>query len=216
MSVTAGGKAVPLKEATASGPNPTAAAAAIDGDPQTGWSINGGQGQAHSAVFRLAAPLDDAGDLVIQLLFERYHAAGLGRFRISVTTDPRPVAARDTPAEIEELLLTPDGATDTRTEGAAPPALPDGRAGAGQGAGGHRTAPERACRRIPRPWSCKSGRRRTRGRPSSTTGASTSSRPSGSSPPCSRSCPACPRTSLPTGWLWPAGSCRPTTRCPVA
>ena len=33
------------------------AAAAIDGDPQTGWSSSGGQGQAHSAVFQLAAPL---------------------------------------------------------------------------------------------------------------------------------------------------------------
>jgi len=109
LNVTSSGKAVPLKAATSSGgPNRVAAAAtAIDGDPQTGWSINGGQGQAHSAVFRLAAPLD-ASDLVVQLLFERYHAAGLGRFRISVTTDPRPVAARDTPAEIEDILLTPE------------------------------------------------------------------------------------------------------------
>jgi len=106
LSVTAGGKTVPLKEATSNFPNRSAAAAAIDGDPQTGWSINGGQGRAHWAVFRLAAPLDDAGDLVISLLFERYHAAGLGRLRIWATTDPRPVAARDTPPEIEELVLT--------------------------------------------------------------------------------------------------------------
>ena len=109
VTVQSGGKAVPLKQATASGQNPAAAAAAIDGDPQTGWSLSGGQGQPHSAVFRLAAPLANADDLVIQLLFERYHAAGLGRFRISVTTDPRPVAARDTPADIEDLLLTAEG-----------------------------------------------------------------------------------------------------------
>src|SRR5262249_25288957 len=38
----------------------------------------------------------------------RYHAAGLGRFRISATTDPRPAVARDTPAEIESLLLIPE------------------------------------------------------------------------------------------------------------
>jgi len=106
LTVTVGGKTVPLKEATASGPNRAAAAAAIDGDPQTGWTVSGGQGRAHWAVFRLAAPLDAAGELVISLLFERYHAAGLGRFRISATTDPRPVAARDTPDEIEELVLT--------------------------------------------------------------------------------------------------------------
>src|SRR5207244_4951832 len=80
---------------------------AIDGDPQTGWSINGGQGRPHSAVFNLAAPLADAHDLNITLLFERYYAAGLGRFRIAVTTDPRPAEASEMPAEVEELLLVP-------------------------------------------------------------------------------------------------------------
>jgi Protein of unknown function (DUF1549)/Protein of unknown function (DUF1553)/Planctomycete cytochrome C len=106
LSLTAGGKPVPVKEATASGQNAKAAATAIDGDPQTGWSINGGQGRPHTAVFRLAAPLDARSDLVVQLLFERYYAAGLGRFRISVTDDSRPITARDTPAEFENLLLT--------------------------------------------------------------------------------------------------------------
>ena len=38
-------KAIPVKQATATGPNPAAVAAAIDGDPQTGWSLGGGQGQ---------------------------------------------------------------------------------------------------------------------------------------------------------------------------
>jgi hypothetical protein len=80
---------------------------AIDGDPQTGWSINGGQGRSHYAVFNLATPLADAHDLKIQLLFERYHAADLGRFRIAVTTDERPALARDIPPEIESLLLMP-------------------------------------------------------------------------------------------------------------
>ena len=42
---------------------------------------------------------------VVELLFERYHAAGLGRFRIWVTKDPRPVVARETPTEIERLLV---------------------------------------------------------------------------------------------------------------
>jgi Protein of unknown function (DUF1553)/Protein of unknown function (DUF1549)/Planctomycete cytochrome C len=106
FSVTAGGKAVPFRLATATGKNPAAAAAAIDGDPQTGWSLGGEPGQPRSVVFQLAAPLNTAGDLVIQLLFERYYAAGLGRFRISVTADPQPIAARDTPPEIDEILLT--------------------------------------------------------------------------------------------------------------
>ena len=104
----AGDKAITIKQATAAGKNSAAAAAAIDGDPQTGWSLGGGQEVVRSAVFQLTAPLNNAGHLEIQLLFERYHAAGLGRFRISVTTDPQPIVARDVPAEIEDLLLTPE------------------------------------------------------------------------------------------------------------
>ncbi len=42
------------------GPKASSAPVAIDGDPQTGWSINGGQGQAHSAVFRLGTTLPKA------------------------------------------------------------------------------------------------------------------------------------------------------------
>jgi hypothetical protein len=103
--VTADGKPIRLAGASSSWPAANSASVAIDGDPQSGWSINGGQGRAHSAVFRLGAPLPRANALVVELLFERYHAAGLGRFRISVTTDARPVEARETPPEIESLLL---------------------------------------------------------------------------------------------------------------
>jgi hypothetical protein len=80
---------------------------AIDGNPQSGWSINGGQGKTHSAVFNLATTLAGAKDLALQMVFEQYYAAGLGRFRISVTTDTRPADATGLPAEIEELLLVP-------------------------------------------------------------------------------------------------------------
>ncbi|HEY7426666.1 MAG TPA: PSD1 and planctomycete cytochrome C domain-containing protein, partial [Gemmataceae bacterium] len=81
---------------------------AIDGDPQTGWSINGGQGRPHTAVFTLAAPLAEATDLRVQMLFERYYSAGLGRFRISATTDSHAAIARDMPADIEDVLLIPE------------------------------------------------------------------------------------------------------------
>jgi hypothetical protein len=108
LTVMAGGKSVPVRQASATGPNHDSVAAAIDDDPQTGWTLGGGQGSAHAAFFALATPLENAGDLVVQLLFERYYAAGLGRFRISVTTDPRPIAAREIPSEIEALLLVPD------------------------------------------------------------------------------------------------------------
>jgi mono/diheme cytochrome c family protein len=108
IHVAVNGKPVRLVQAVSGNPKaPGAAGAAIDGDPQTGWSINGGQGRENRAVFRLAAPLQDFGELTLELLFERYHAAGLGRFRISATTDHRPIAAGDMPAEIEALSLVP-------------------------------------------------------------------------------------------------------------
>jgi hypothetical protein len=75
----------------------------LDGDPQTGWTINGGQGQSHIAVFNLAEPLAEGG-FDFQLLFERYFAANLGRFRISVTTDPRGAQAGP-PSDVEAILL---------------------------------------------------------------------------------------------------------------
>jgi hypothetical protein len=107
--VTAGGKRVPLAKATHSFAAGNATVdKSIDGDPQTGWSINGGQGRAHIAVFTLAAPLADAKDLHLQMLFERYFSAGLGRFRIWATTDTRPALARDMAADVEDILLIPE------------------------------------------------------------------------------------------------------------
>src|SRR5207237_7847176 len=87
----------------------SSAAAAIDGDPRTGWSIEGGVGRRHTAVFTLDKPLDGAREVEVAMLFERYHAAGLGRFRIAVTTDPKPAEARDLPPDIEALLRIPIG-----------------------------------------------------------------------------------------------------------
>ena len=53
----------------------TPAKAAIDGDQQTGWSVAGGTGKPHVAVFGLAQPTGEASDLTLHLLFERYFAA---------------------------------------------------------------------------------------------------------------------------------------------
>jgi hypothetical protein len=110
LTLTADGKPVRLTHAShsfAEGGN--TAAAAIDGKPETGWSINGGQGRPHAAVFNLAAPLTEAKTLELRLVFEMYFAAALGRFRFSVTTDARRAQARGLPADIEELLQIPEG-----------------------------------------------------------------------------------------------------------
>jgi mono/diheme cytochrome c family protein len=80
---------------------------AIDGDPQTGWMITGGQGKPHYAVFRLAHPTNAAGKLRIHMLFERYYAAALGHFRISVSADAHAGESVPLPPEIEQTLLTP-------------------------------------------------------------------------------------------------------------
>ena len=109
FSLWSGDKQLPFVRATASfAKKKFGAAKAIDGDPQSGWSIDGGQGRDHEAVFNLGAPLADAGEFTIKMLFERYFAAGLGKFRISVTTDTRGAQAREMPAAVAQLLRAPD------------------------------------------------------------------------------------------------------------
>lgn len=83
------------------------AASATDGDPQTGWSCADRPGEAHEAVFVPSAPIT-AGKLDLKMLFGRHYACSLGRFRISVTTDPRGAEAREMNDEIEALLAVPD------------------------------------------------------------------------------------------------------------
>lgn len=81
---------------------------AVDGDPQTGWSTAGREGERHTAVFPLAQPLAGGGELNLRMLFGRHYACSLGRFRISVTTQPGEIVARDLPAEVEDLLRIPE------------------------------------------------------------------------------------------------------------
>jgi hypothetical protein len=59
---------------------------ALDTNPQTGWSINGSQGKPSVAVFAFDKPLE-TNALTLSMVFEQYYTAGLGKFRLSVTTD---------------------------------------------------------------------------------------------------------------------------------
>lgn len=81
------------------------AAAALDDNKQTGWSINGGQGKPHTAIFQLSEPLPRSA-FTLRMLFERYYAPGIGKFRVFVTSDPRAVEAPILPGDIEAALLT--------------------------------------------------------------------------------------------------------------
>jgi len=80
------------------------AAQAIDGDLQSGWSIHGGQGRPHNAVFQLAQPLAAAGELELDLTFEKYYAAGLGKFRVWFTTEKNPRASALSNEALEILV----------------------------------------------------------------------------------------------------------------
>ena len=79
---------------------------AIDGDPQTGWRVTGGTGTPQIAVFSFDKALSVSGDLAVHMLFERYAAAPLGRFRISVTSDPQAAEPFAFPPELEAILLS--------------------------------------------------------------------------------------------------------------
>jgi hypothetical protein len=112
LAVDEAGKPRPLRFAratedyTAKG---RSAAMAIDGVSDTGWSVNGAVGKAHAAVFELAEDLGDgAGTRLIVTMHQEYiHQTTIGRFRLSATTDPRPVRASGVPADVEAILLVP-------------------------------------------------------------------------------------------------------------
>jgi len=81
---------------------------ATDGDPQTGWSTAGREGERHEAVFVLAEPLADAGELQLKMMFGRHYACSLGRFKISVATRPGGAEASGLTEEASRLLQIPD------------------------------------------------------------------------------------------------------------
>lgn len=108
FTAEAGGKPQKFSSATESfASGKFTAAQAIDDNLQTGWSVSGGQGKAHQAVFQFAEPVR-ARELKLVLQFARHYSAGLGRFRISVSSDPRGLPASKLPMEVEAILsLTP-------------------------------------------------------------------------------------------------------------
>lgn len=104
VSLLADKQPVKLVHASHSFASGVGAPACLDGNQQTGWSIDGGQGKPHVAVFRFESPIANAKQLDLSLLFEKYYAAGLGRFRVWVTNDPKPVEASPVPTSLEGLL----------------------------------------------------------------------------------------------------------------
>lgn len=84
VTLEAGDKKFPWASAEQSNAGGNAAAA-IDTDPLSGWTVNGGQGKRHFATFRLKEPVPAGQAMKFTMLFERYYAAPLGKFRIWLT-----------------------------------------------------------------------------------------------------------------------------------
>ncbi|MDR3618362.1 MAG: PSD1 and planctomycete cytochrome C domain-containing protein [Paludisphaera borealis] len=110
--VGADGKAAPLKISKATedyAASSRSAALAIDGVTDTGWGVNGQIGKPHAAVFELERSPDVVAGrpttLKITMNQEFIHQTTIGRFRLSVTTDARPVIASGVPADVEDVLL---------------------------------------------------------------------------------------------------------------
>jgi hypothetical protein len=79
----------------------------LDGNPATGWSTHGAQGKANAAVYAFEQPSDLSNGLVLTMHFERHYACPLGRFRISIASDPQTAEARGHSAEVESVLGKP-------------------------------------------------------------------------------------------------------------
>jgi hypothetical protein len=104
-------KAISLVNATASfsqdGLDP---AKSVDGNSDYGWAVYPRFNERHVAVFETAE--DAAAEGGLSLTFELEHKFAdsqhsLGKFRIAVTTSPRPVRYRDLPDNIATLLAIP-------------------------------------------------------------------------------------------------------------
>jgi hypothetical protein len=108
LIVMADGQSIKLASATQSFANGKHnAATSIDGNPATGWSINGAQGRSHQAVFTFEKPLAKVDELKIELVFEKHYSAALGRFRFALAHQSPPADAALHPVEIEALLAVP-------------------------------------------------------------------------------------------------------------
>ncbi len=80
---------------------------AIDGMPDTGWTIKGGVGKPHAAVFELREPVAKGTKLRVTLHQFGIHQTTIGRFRLATTSAKAPVSASGVPAEVEAALVVP-------------------------------------------------------------------------------------------------------------
>ncbi|HEU0090736.1 MAG TPA: PSD1 and planctomycete cytochrome C domain-containing protein [Vicinamibacteria bacterium] len=109
LGVRAGPETIPLVRAVADfSEDGRSVAQAIDESEDSGWSIDGQQGRAHTAVFLPGKPIRAGGGTLTVTL---EHTAGspgstLGRFRLSATSSANPWGGIQVPEEIRKILDT--------------------------------------------------------------------------------------------------------------
>lgn len=110
VDVSLGGEPITLSVGTTSVPDAregngkTYPGNIFDGDGSTGWSIPGDAGQAHRIVIPLQTPTTFDQEWTLVMLFERHYVAGLGHFRIDVTSDDAPQATV-LPSDLQQDLV---------------------------------------------------------------------------------------------------------------
>jgi hypothetical protein len=82
---------------------------AFDGNAATAWGIYPEVGKPHEAVFELKQPTPSNGPSELRFVLEQQHGGGhlIGRLRLSVTKQARPVRASRLPDRIALILRTP-------------------------------------------------------------------------------------------------------------
>lgn len=112
IEITSSDKPVKFSSATESysknrfGAGALTAAQTFDGNLETGWSIDGGQNQRHTAAYVLAEPIPAGQPIKVKMTFGRHFASSLGKFRFW-TSDNKEAVARDLSFELESLLRKP-------------------------------------------------------------------------------------------------------------
>jgi hypothetical protein len=83
---------------------------AIDGNPGTGWAVMPRFGQDNAALFQFAKPLTAPGGAALTVVLEQRYGQKhtIGKFRLSVTTDPNPKLQGTLTAAQLEIIETPD------------------------------------------------------------------------------------------------------------
>ena len=92
---------------------------AVDGNPGTGWAVSGGTGKDQAALFRLAEPVAAADGVVLTAVLDQLYGSGhaIGKFRLSVTSDPNPKLSSPVPAEVAALVEVPTAKRTADQEG---------------------------------------------------------------------------------------------------